>query len=210
MTHSFATEIKAYTQTDSFKQLSQLEEFTDIEAMPGATIMEFLTMFSDAMSTFEKKTLKKWDADSLTKVLTHWLPKHADLPNLEVPLFLVTLNSFIAFLDEKKIIPGPPLLMAVAKSSPLMLARSEDENFWSPKKRTEFAEFLAYMDEEIDALFGDEFGLLDELMEGNKSPNPHHKRNNVVPLTNTPKKNSLCFCGSGKKYEDCHGDDILL
>lgn len=210
MTHSFATEIKAYTQTDSFKHLSQLEEFADIEAMPGATIIEFLTMFSDAMSTFEKKTLKKWDADSLTKVLTHWLPKHADLPNLEVPLFLVTLNSFIAFLDEKKTVTGPALLMAVAKSSPLMLARSEDENFWSPKKRAEVAEFLAYIDDEIDTLFGDEFGLLDELIDENPLPNPRRERNNVVPLTKALKQNSVCLCGSGKKYKDCHGENRLF
>ncbi|MBP1042734.1 SEC-C domain-containing protein [Vagococcus sp. BWB3-3] len=209
MTNSFAAEIKAYTKTDSFKLLSQLEDFTEVESLPGETIIEYLTMFTNVLSDVEKKSLKKWDSKSTTKVLTHWLPKHADLPTFEVPLFLVTLNSFIVFLDEKQAISNASsLLMTVAKASPLMLARSEDEAFWSPQKRAEIKEFIDFLDEEIDELFGGEFDLLDGFIDENTLPNTPQKRNNVIPLTKDSKQHNLCFCGSGKKYEDCHGKGL--
>lgn len=208
MTDSFATEIKAYTKTDSFKLLSKLDEFTEFETSKGETIIEYLAMFCDAMLSFEKKAIAKWDPKSTSKTLTYWLPKHADLPDFEVATFLVTLNSFIVFLgEEKRIASSSALLMEVAKAGPLMLTRSGDHKFWSPKKRAQAEEFIDFMDDTFeDILAGgrsfDDFLFGDDLPAFKPTKNP----NNVIQLRHTHKPNSPCFCGSGKKFKDCHGD----
>lgn len=211
MGRPYDIQIKAYATTNEFHLLMELDEFADFEIMPGEQIIEYVTVLCDAMEVFEEKSIRQWDAESLTKVLTYWLPKHADLMELEIGMFVIVTNSFIHFLHEKNLTSDTlSLLLAVAQSGPLMVSRSEDESFWSEEKRESIDAFNELMEEELEYLFRNDVDFQDSLANigDGFSPDGPSKPNNVISMgrTKLPPANAPCPCGSGKTYKDCHGD----